>query len=79
MVICFVFQLSVTINCLRVQFPGLCLRRLRPRDQRAGDALHPPEVGPPLQPRTPQVLRQEALQIQQLGFCQHAPTSPELN
>lgn len=58
--------------------PGLCLWGLRPRDQRARDALHPPEVWASLQPRPPKVLRQTTLQVQQLGFCKHAPAGPKL-
>ncbi len=42
------------------------LRGLRLHDQGAGTALRPPEAEPPLQSGPPQVLRQAALQVQQL-------------
>ena len=51
---------------------GVRLRGLRPHHQGARAALPPPEGEPPVQPRPAQVLRQEALQVQQLQLCQHA-------
>ena len=44
-------------------FPDVRLRGLRLHDEGAGAALRPPEAEPPVQPRPPQVLRQETLQV----------------
>ena len=56
-------------------FPDVRLRGLRLHDEGAGAALRPPEAEPPVQPRPPQVLRQETLQVQQLQLCKLTPAS----
>ena len=48
------------------------VRGLRSHDIRARGPLPPLEGEPPVQPGTPQVLRQAPFQVQQLQFRQHA-------
>ena len=53
-------------------YTGLCVRGLRQHDKGARAPLPPPQGEAPLLSGAPQVLRQEALQVQQLELCLHA-------
>ena len=62
------------VSAVYPSFPcsDVCLWGLWTHHTRAGAPLPPPQGEPPLQPRAPQVLRQETLQIQQQQLCKHA-------